>query len=1468
MAFSKTTKIFQWLIGAIVLMMIVVQIIAQFIVSPTLEETISHFVSESSNQLYQVDSLDIDFEYFDKTVIINDFHLTFDSSKFVVKKDAGVARPSLIDLFIPRLELRIADLYQAYEKKNFFIDYVDISQPEIHLYDDANLAENRRTPPRVDQLYQLIAPQIKGLYINSINIEGGKFYLNAKGRKRHNTFSARDIAVSIDNFRLDSTTVPELDRPFYADQISASVNISDYSFVFPDSSYAIQAGKLGFDTQTGEIYAEELELQPGSLYFSQDEITPPARSQFHISVPRLQIVQTGFHRAYFDRNLHLGSIELIRPLIRQMGKINSDSVQSDDINTSDLYQRIKPIFDQITVDKIVLKDGNYQRISSWDDSLASVSLDGIELSLNQLRLDSTLLQPDRRLLFSEEIELKLSRYQFSLSKNNYTLSGQKAFLSSISGDFSAQNLKLVPREEKYQGAFQTGGDIIFFQIPALSINGLNLPATWHDRILEVSTFSIENPTIEMLNLPKVQKETVDSLAQINLYNFIADIFSSFTIRRFKINNGKFNFNSSNQENDNEFRAQNINVRIRNFTLSPEEKGKKRNPFYADDIDIKGDIVDYSFILPDSTYAIQAQSIGISTADSAIFADSIQITSLTFLDSLSQPENQRQTDVMIPRIYLSGLDISQIWFNRFLDIDSIGLSRPVIRLESSDSPSGKIEFKSLEEIDLYPYISKRLNALKVKTFQVDSASLLRTHFHGDTVSRLELPLINLRVSQFFIDSTTQIGPDNLLYADDIAMHLGSFSQLFPDSSHKIWVEAVDFSTREGEIGIANISILPMDSLKGPGLITNRYEVLVPSIDIQGVNAFELYEEKVLDVDKVRISDPHVALNNYPEVEKEEFDSLARSDLYLLIADQLNSLQVRSLMVLGGKVNFNEDNVQSENTFVANDIMVLIRNFQLDSAARAKTDNPFYADDIDVSININDYSFLLSDSTYSVKVGNIGISTADSSILAERIEITPQLNNEKLKNTRHIFDLYLPSVRFKGYNTNELYFDREMALDSIEVYRPQINMFTRAHLPAKDSLNIYEAVSREVNRLAVNKIIVKNGVFDQVLPEGSTERPLKIKGFSLELDKFELDSLPPLAAGRFIYSNHLDLKIDDYAIPIRDSAYTLGVKTVRFSTRESSITMDSLSLTSNFEIKEFVNKNGYAIDHITLRTHRIKAENMDLFALADRQSVDILKLWVEGLKLKIDKDKRAPARPNKRPPLPVSFIRSLPFYLRIDSTFIPDGKVTYQEKVESLMDPGELVINQIDGVITQLTNDSTLMQPEREEYLGLEARAKLMNQGDLSFKVFYPLFDTTDRFTLTGKLDSMSMTSFNPLLEPGVSVSVKDGWAQEMTFRVRGDREACRGKMWFRYRNLKVEVFNEKETDAFTPTKKKRGLLSIFANTMVVHSKNPTRRFLRVGKIEYDVDRSKAFIAHWVQSLLSGLKSSIGLEKLETKDKTLR
>jgi hypothetical protein len=74
----------------------------------------------------------------------------------------------------------------------------------------------------------------------------------------------------------------------------------------------------------------------------------------------------------------------------------------------------------------------------------------------------------------------------------------------------------------------------------------------------------------------------------------------------------------------------------------------------------------------------------------------------------------------------------------------------------------------------------------------------------------------------------------------------------------------------------------------------------------------------------------------------------------------------------------------------------------------------------------------------------------------------------------------------------------------------------------------------------------------------------------------------------------------------------------------------------------------------------------------------------------------------------------------------------------------------------------------------------------------------------------------------------------------------------YDDLRVSVINRKRGN-------QKGLESFFANSFVVRAKNPTRRFLRVGEIEYERDPRRSIFRYWYKSLLTGIQSSVGLRK---------
>ena len=85
----------------------------------------------------------------------------------------------------------------------------------------------------------------------------------------------------------------------------------------------------------------------------------------------------------------------------------------------------------------------------------------------------------------------------------------------------------------------------------------------------------------------------------------------------------------------------------------------------------------------------------------------------------------------------------------------------------------------------------------------------------------------------------------------------------------------------------------------------------------------------------------------------------------------------------------------------------------------------------------------------------------------------------------------------------------------------------------------------------------------------------------------------------------------------------------------------------------------------------------------------------------------------------------------------------------------------------------------------------------------------------------------------------------------------------YDSLKVVIIDKKrlyDEDTFDQKK----MASFLANTFV-RGKNPRGGFLRIGKIYYESEENKGIVGHWVRSLVGGIRSSVGLDKKDERER---
>ena len=91
-----------------------------------------------------------------------------------------------------------------------------------------------------------------------------------------------------------------------------------------------------------------------------------------------------------------------------------------------------------------------------------------------------------------------------------------------------------------------------------------------------------------------------------------------------------------------------------------------------------------------------------------------------------------------------------------------------------------------------------------------------------------------------------------------------------------------------------------------------------------------------------------------------------------------------------------------------------------------------------------------------------------------------------------------------------------------------------------------------------------------------------------------------------------------------------------------------------------------------------------------------------------------------------------------------------------------------------------------------------------------------------------------------------------YSFNADNDAAFGKMRFYYKDLKLNILERGDSSDF----KNKAFATFFANTFVVHQKNPKFLYRKRVDIFYERDPQKGIFDYWAKSVLSGLAGSVG------------
>src|SRR5690606_13780742 len=258
----------------------------------------------------------------------------------------------------------------------------------------------------------------------------------------------------------------------------------------------------------------------------------------------------------------------------------------------------------------------------------------------------------------------------------------------------------------------------------------------------------------------------------------------------------------------------------------------------------------------------------------------------------------------------------------------------------------------------------------------------------------------------------------------------------DGVHWISGEKVSLSSFEDRISMENVRIMPMTEEESPDM--TLFEIEVPFVKLGNANLKKIYNESIVDIDEMIISEPTVLLRDLVANQ----DKSSKSTLQELTKDYLKAIYVKKLEVTEGSLVLDNNIRIRQDSLSFGNISFVLEDFRLDQELESdSTARIFFAEDL--QLEIEDYALKLSDNLHLFTADKVFIDTKKEFVGIDGFRFQPQNPQNfqsSLQNYRKtsILDIEVPDFYAWGVDISEAYFNLRLFVEEILVPSTVMNL----------------------------------------------------------------------------------------------------------------------------------------------------------------------------------------------------------------------------------------------------------------------------------------------------------------------------------------------------------------------------------------------------------------------------------------------
>lgn len=741
---------------------------------------------------------------------------------------------------VPQAKLTSKHIHEFYRNKAIPIDSMILTDAKIKYWPGQK--QVKASIETIDELnlYELIKNEFSSVSIQDFRLQNAQLMLFKTQTDQNSQQELKNINLNLHDFQLDSVSLQDTSRIFYAKEINFSA--SEYELTLGDNIHRMRAGYLNLSTLEKSILLKNIQLYPvqtGSSMISQ-------RNTIEASCDSVRFDLFNFKKAFHEKRFAFQEIILFNPEV----KITQNRVPEEKAapeNPSFIYNLISNYIKGIYAEQVSVQKGKIQLVNKTGVLKTGNIQSALKLQLSGFALDEISARRTDRLFFANQIELTFNNYQMQLVDQLHKLTIQSLSISTRKKQAKLRNLHLSPVSgENMESLLKqySRSELFEFTIPELALTNADFHEAFFNKKLAIDTLSIQTPQIYYENFALL-KQAKPKPEFEDLFHLLSDYLDNLHINIVDIPDGTIRLISHSRKSKTISLDNHFSLRMENTLINQEQFDQKKLLFSEF---VEFSVRDHLIRLSDNVHVLRAGEVGFSTRRKEVFVTNAKLYPET--DNKEFSSIIWNIQLTIPEIRIKGINVDEFYFDRKINAENLQISSPEIKLYQKRK---RTESKELKEVT-FP-LPKEIESISVRQFTLNDGSLKVFSEMGTKPYLLVQSDLKMAARNLLIQKNLNADKPEFK-SGEYTGKLLQFKFTPKDKNQQFSIDELSFSTGDRQILVNNLLLRP----KIKSTKDDQFELRIPTLSMNGFNMDDAYRKDQFVFESIILEKPEFQLFN--------------------------------------------------------------------------------------------------------------------------------------------------------------------------------------------------------------------------------------------------------------------------------------------------------------------------------------------------------------------------------------------------------------------------------------------------------------------------------------------------------------------------------------------------------------------------------------------------------------------------------